>query len=91
MTLSINRKVKNLPLTVGGGHRGTGPPSTTRLLLSRNALLYVSENNSIYFNCERFLFVYIVIQKQTNFEDLMKKFRGFSKFNANRILLEAKF
>ena len=39
-----------------------------------------------YFNCEHFLFVYNVKQKRTKkFADFIKKIRGFSKFNDNRI------
>ena len=37
-----------------------------------------------FFNCEHFLFLYTVKQKQ-------KKIRGFYKFNENRILLESYF
>ena len=43
----------------------------------------------LYFNCEHFLFVYIVKQEQKKFADLILKNRGFSKLNGNRILLEA--
>ena len=38
-----------------------------------------------YFNCEHFLFVYNVKQKQTSSLILQKKIRGFSKFKENRI------
>ena len=44
-----------------------------------------------YFNCEHFLFVYIVKQKQKNSVDLLIKIRVFSKLYVNLILVEANF
>ena len=43
-----------------------------------------------YFNCEHFLFVYTVKQKEKMVTDFIKN-RRFSKLNDNRILLEANF
>ena len=67
------------------------PPS---LLTSKNEfyfkLYYVTR--FFYFNCEHFLFVYIIKQKPKKFADFIKEIRGFFfKFNENRILLEANF
>ena len=42
------------------------------------------------FNCEHFLFVYIMKQKQKKFADL-QKISGFSNFYVNRILFEENF
>ena len=44
-----------------------------------------------YFNCEHFLFVYTVKQKEKKGYGFYKKSRRFSKLNDNPILLEANF
>ena len=44
-----------------------------------------------YLDCKHFFFVYIVKQRQKNLQLYKKKFRRFSKFNRNRVLLEANF
>ena len=44
------------------------------------------------FNCEHFLFVYIVKQKQTKkFANIIEKCGGFLKFDDIQILLKANF
>ena len=44
-----------------------------------------------YFNCEHFLCVYTVKQKEKQVTDFIKKNRRFSKLNDNRKSLEATF
>ena len=46
-----------------------------------------------FFYCEHFLFLYIVKQKTKKVRRFYKKkkFRGFSKFNENSILMEVNF